>query len=246
MEKDFFYFKGFYLNQYQAALKICTDSCLYGGWLAQKLISFPRFKNCYEMGTGLGILSFMIAYKNKQLSIHALDIDSHSITLAQENKIYCQPFSKNINFIHQDCTHYHPLITFDFIFSNPPFYKNELFSMNEIKNLTKHQHLLNYAFILKNISQLLTENGSGSLLIPDKYFSLVLELIHTNLLYLEERLIIYDYEQGKAIRNFLWFSKNERATTSTKKVFIRTSKAPQSSYHQSFSEIMKDFSPKLI
>ena len=245
MNKDYFYFKSFYLNQYGASLKICTDSSLFGAWLAEKISLCSNLINGYEIGTGIGLLSLLIAFKNKQINIKALDIDAGAILLAQENKNICFDFSQHIEFIHKDCCQFNPSNQFDFIFSNPPFYNNEFKSSNTNKNITKHQFNLNYEWLLNHISDLLNSSGVGSLLIPDKYFNMVSELINHNDLFLHERVIIYDYEQGKAIRNFLWFSKQQHPSTFINKIIIKTSNTNHCTYHQSFKEIMKDFSIKI-
>ncbi|QCK16074.1 hypothetical protein [Mangrovivirga cuniculi] len=62
MANDFFEFKEFKINQKNAAMKVCTDSCLFGA-----LVPVKNEYKILDIGTGTGLLSLMLAQK-KQLT----------------------------------------------------------------------------------------------------------------------------------------------------------------------------------
>ena len=124
MSNTYFQFKQFTIHQDKSAMKVTTDGCLFGAWVADRMTNEVFKKNnCLDIGSGTGILALMLAQKNPNLSISAIEIDKDSFEQASKN-IANSPWSPGIKIVHGDIKKFQSPEKFAFIISNPPFYKN--------------------------------------------------------------------------------------------------------------------------
>ena len=99
-----------------------------------------------DVGSGVGTISLIIAYKNKKIKLTAIENNDQYLELAKEN-IINNNFQKQINLLNSDIFNIKKdlLSTFDIVVSTPPFYKG-------YKNRAKNE-LENYAKIIMDIEQ---------------------------------------------------------------------------------------------
>ncbi len=67
MPNPYFQFKQFIIYHDRCAMKVTTDTCLFGAWCAAEISQQQfkeRTKNILEIGSGSGLLPLMIAQKN--------------------------------------------------------------------------------------------------------------------------------------------------------------------------------------
>ncbi len=94
MPNNFFQFKQFMIQQEHCAMKVTTDACLFGAMVAEHVkqtISYRAqniINSCLDIGTGTGLLSLMLAQKNKQLAIEAVEIDEEAAKQAEQNFVH--------------------------------------------------------------------------------------------------------------------------------------------------------------
>jgi len=134
MANTYFQFKQFTVQQDKCAMKVTTDSCLFGS-LSPTLSEGEGVLNVLDIGTGTGLLSLMFAQKKQNALIEAIEIDKDAFEQAKEN-IAASPWSYRINIIHADARNYPFPQKYDVIISNPPFYQNVLNTDDKMKNIT--------------------------------------------------------------------------------------------------------------
>ena len=127
-----------------------------------------------DVGSGVGTISLIIAYKNEKIRVTALENNDQYLELAREN-IINNNLQKKIKLFNSDVFNIHKDLvnTFDIVVSNPPFYK-------KYKNRSKNE-LENYAKIITNIEhwidssvKLLKDKGIIFLIITTEILDLVL------------------------------------------------------------------------
>jgi tRNA1Val (adenine37-N6)-methyltransferase len=163
LPNDYFSFKQFTIQQAHAGMKVTTEACLFGAWVAIQL-NVPNAQ-VLDIGTGTGLLSCMIAQVNNNYCIDAIEIDEQAITDAQHN-IKALPFHNNITVIHEDITTISFKKKYDYIICNPPFFKESLLGPNTLKNKALHEHNVTINHLLQIMVQCLSNNGKAFILFP--------------------------------------------------------------------------------
>ena len=96
-------------------MKVTTDSCLFGAWVAKKLNH--QTQTLLDIGTGTALLSLMIA-QQKDCTIDAIEIEPSAAAEAREN-VKASPWKENVRILEADVTAL-ALKNYDCIVSNPP------------------------------------------------------------------------------------------------------------------------------
>jgi tRNA1Val (adenine37-N6)-methyltransferase len=174
MANAYFQFKQFTIQQDRCAMKVTTDGCLFGAWCAGELARMQAGEKrntsikALDIGTGTGLLSLMVAQKNPAL-IDAVEIEEGAAEQAFNNTAG-SPFKERIK-VHQGDILLLKKKQYNVIFSNPPFYENELKSGNKVKDTAHHSHLLTWADLFAAINRLLALDGIFFLLLPFKRYA---------------------------------------------------------------------------
>lgn len=168
MANNFFRFKQFIVQQDRAAMKVTTDGCLFGAWVAKQIEEQTRTNvQLLDIGTGTGLLSLMIAQKNPDCVIDAVEIDSTAYEQAIENA-NDSPWKEKIKIFHSDIKSFEPGKKYDNIISNPPFYEKELKAEDEKRNIAHHDGGLSFNELFSTIKKHLNPGGHFYLLVPYK------------------------------------------------------------------------------
>ncbi|HEY6064383.1 MAG TPA: methyltransferase [Chitinophagaceae bacterium] len=174
MSNPYFQFKQFIIHQDRCAMKVTTDSCLFGSWVAERVRNRETevgrreslAENILDIGTGTGLLSLMIA-QQCNADITTVEIDPESFEQASEN-IAASPWADRINIFQADIRKFEFSSHYNVIISNAPFYEKELKGDNTKKNIAHHNEGLLLAELLTIIKKNLQPDGVFFLLLPFK------------------------------------------------------------------------------
>lgn len=175
-----FQFKQFSIAQDLCAMKVGTDGVLLGAW------SKVPNGNVLDIGSGSGLISLMVAQRNKNCTIDAIDIDQQAYLQTLNNIKNC-PWNDRIKGHHTALQCFHPSSKYNLIISNPPFFINAFKAENESKNRARHTDELSYQDFIHCATQLLQPSGILSVVLPVKEAEFFNDIAHQNKLYINRK-----------------------------------------------------------
>ena len=192
-----FRFQQFDIQQSSDVFRVGTDAVLLG-----ILSNVHQAKKILEVGTGTGIISLMLAQRNSETNILAFDINSEAVDLSQTN-FSNSPFSDRMKSQLQDFKIFETEETFDLVISNPPYFETN----SSDKDILARQRLeLDFSDLIKKVSQLLSDEGLFSVIIPidsEKQFT---QIGRENQLFLQRKVIIKGIKTAEPKRVVLEYS----------------------------------------
>lgn len=158
----YFQFKQFRIEQQHAAMRVGTDGVLLGSWCRT-----DRYKQALDIGCGTGLLSLMLAQRNPGLSILAIDIDDGALkdTLLNFER---SPWADRLQAQQADLNCFASETTrrFDLIVCNPPYFSRAIKPASIERRLARHTETLSFDQLAHHVSDLLSEQGAFSVILP--------------------------------------------------------------------------------
>ncbi len=234
MPNPYFRFKQFTINHDQCSMKVTTDSCLFGAWVAGHIRNLDVEKNILDIGSGSGLLSLMIAQQTQAL-IEGVEIQKDDYVQSIYN-ISNSPFAKRITIHQVDALQFNYSKKYDVIISNPPFYENDLKSAATGKNIAHHDEGLKLPELLNLIGRQLTVDGAFFLLLPQKRLADLQQLIDERQLFVNEIVSVHQTPHHDAFRIMLRGSFLE-SRSEVCKIVIKEG----TDYSADFTRLLKDY-----
>lgn len=234
MGNTFFRFKQFTVHQQKSAMKVCTDSCLFGS-----LLPFDDgMLHVLDIGTGTGLLSLMYAQKNITAQIDAVEINTDAALEAKEN-FADSIFADRLHVFSADIIAFAKTINkkYNLIISNPPFYEGDLKSGNVSKDTAHHSEALNLQSLSVIISQLLTDKGTACMLLPYHRKEENKELFLQHELYCIKEISVKQTVNHQPFRVIQFFSAENTDLENTEV----TIKDDNNQYTEEFVWLLKDY-----
>lgn len=160
--RNYFKFKKFEIIQAQSTMKVNTDAILLGSW--------ARVEDCLnilDIGTGTGVIALMVAQRAENAKVTGVEIEEKSFLEASTN-VDNSIFANRTSIVHDSIQNFSQVYkeSFDHIVSNPPFFTGGTFSSNENKANVRHAIKLSHGDLLNAVTDLLSENGKFSVILP--------------------------------------------------------------------------------
>lgn len=201
-----FRFKEFVVSQENCPMKVNTDGVLLGA-----LADISHAKSICDIGTGTGVIALMLAQRNKEANIDALDIDFRAVDTATKN------FENSLFHSRLRCYHHsfieffdlNPLKKYDLIVSNPPFFLNSLRADSEQKNLARHTSVDFFKELLRIATMHLEPTGILQLILPVDVALLVQKMAMDYHLSVVEEIHIKSFADKEPFRQIIKLSRTE-------------------------------------
>jgi tRNA1Val (adenine37-N6)-methyltransferase len=242
VSNTYFQFKQFTVHQEHTAMKVCTDACLFGAWLA-KDENINTASALLDIGTGTGLLSLMVAQStcsniNTHSTITAVEIEPAAATEAQRN-IKASPWAEQIKLVHSSIQEF-PHQKFDCIFTNPPFFEGDLKSPNEAINVASHSMALPWTELIEVVYDLLNPNGYYYVLVPALRAYTMQKLAEQKGLFLMEEVMVSNAAKQKPFRAIHKYRKSVTPLAEVKRTNYII-KEKDNNYTESFTKLLAPY-----
>lgn len=220
-------------------MKVGTDGVLLGAWA-----DVGNVKKVLDVGTGSGLIALMLAQRNKEVTIDAIDIDMDAVNQTEWN-VDNSPFADQIKVQHISLNELAAISSckYDAIVSNPPFFVQSLQSPNKQRTLARHTQSLSMTDLLAASAKLLSERGCFSVIYPSDQKELLLENSEKVGLFMKRITDVYSTPQATTPKRVLIeFRKEKDCLLEMSKIIIEKERHV---YDESFSTLVKDFYLKL-
>jgi tRNA1Val (adenine37-N6)-methyltransferase len=234
MANSYFKFKQFTVEQERVAMKVCTDACLFGAWVAATL---PNADRVLDIGTGTGLLSLMYAQKNPLSVIDAVEIDAMAADQATGN-FRASLWSERLKVHHSSILEFKQAQEYDLILTNPPFFENDLRSDEETRNKAMHDSSLTLDALKKSIGRLITPDGKLAVLLPSHRTEYFTDLLLSSGWHLLSGLSVKQTPRHNYFRSLLAFGKTPPQGIIQKELII---KDENNNYSSEFTALLKDY-----
>lgn len=236
LPNNYFQFKQFTIYQDKCAMKVCTDACLFGAWVVEKVKSEKsKPKSILDIGAGTGLLSLMLAQKTNA------DIDAVEIEKADHNQCtdnFEQSSWNNRIHVHfADIKKFQTGKQYDLVMSNPPFFENDLKPQTQHKLRSKHEHSLTLKELLTETGRLLSANGYCGFLLPHHRKNEMLEIAAAQGLFPSSVCIVKQTPKHEPFRVMLLMQR-EKVIVREEEIIIKMN---SDSYSEAFIDLLKDY-----
>ncbi len=161
-----FQFKQFTVHQDRCAMKVGTDGVLLGAWTS--LTHQPN--SVLDIGAGTGLIALQLAQRSFAETIDALELDDNAYEQCVQN-FETSPWGDRLFCYHASFMEFVGEIEdkYDLIVCNPPFYKEEVSSGNDARDMARQSSSLPLTQLLDGVSQLLSGQGRFTVVLPYSY-----------------------------------------------------------------------------
>jgi len=233
----YFQFKQFRIDQENSGMKVTTDSCLFGAWVANDIVSKKKEpRKILDIGTGTGLLSLMLAQVTSNSKIVAIEINQESYQEALSN-FSNSKWADRLSILHKSIQDINMKSSFDLIICNPPFFTNHLKGNHQDKNQAIHNESLPVELLAKKINLLLSKDGSAYIMYPTHEMSIFCQSLQNQDIYVHQKVGVKNQFEGKVFRKFLKVGFTNQPFYNSS-ISIRN---PSGSYSNEFQKLLSHY-----
>lgn len=225
-----FSFRDFSVRQGNSALKVGTDAMVLGA-----LVITENIQKGLDIGAGTGVLALMLAQKNSNLWVDAVELHEGSASDARFN-FQESPYAERLQLHELDFLDFSPAHRYDLIVTNPPFYTDALLGQNSVMNAAKHVSAMTPNVLFEGVKKLLTEDGSFWMIWPCEQEKQLLLEASRNGLYPKSHFTIFGKTNAK-LRVIFEFTQTQQ-DLQQKELTIRKANGE---YTEAYIALTKDF-----
>ncbi len=157
-----FRFKKFEIDQDGCTMKVGTDGVLLGAWADVREAS-----EILDIGAGTGVIAIMLAQRNLDANVDAVEIDAVACQTAERN-MRKSPFFDRLNSFEEPIQDYAKTTRkeYDLIVCNPPFFTGGTLSSQTSRNEVRHTIKLPNGDLFSCVRRLLKKGGKFCVILP--------------------------------------------------------------------------------
>ncbi|TFF39534.1 tRNA1(Val) (adenine(37)-N6)-methyltransferase [Mucilaginibacter psychrotolerans] len=231
---DIFKFKQFDVDQAGCAMKVNTDGVLLGA-----LAAANEPKTILDIGTGTGVIALMLAQRYNDARVDAVEIDTVAAQTASAN-FKAAKFAHRLSLFASGFEAYfesYPVVLYDLIISNPPFFLNSLMSPGAKKNLARHTDDAFFERLIKCVATHLSPDGVCALILPLETADLVKLLLPENDLQVQSTLSIKSFSESVPHRKLLTIGRHRQIAVEDEYVIYDAPKV----YSEEYQNALRGF-----
>lgn len=219
-------------------MKIGTDGVLLGAWTSIK----HNPNSILDIGAGTGVIALQLAQRSDAEIIDALEIDDNAFEQALDN-FESSPWNNRLFCYHISLENFAKEIEdrYDLIVSNPPFYNDDFESNSKARNTARFTSALSFENLLSAVSELLSDHGTFSVIIPFKEEKNFIALAEKNNLFIANICRVKGSQTTEVKRSLLEFSFHNI----DKKITDLVIENGRHQYTSAYQNLVKDFYLKM-
>ena len=180
------------LAQLKNAYRYNIDSLL----LADFALKFGVENELLDIGAGNGIIGILLKKKLENLNLSLLDIQEENINLIKQN---LKQNNIKAQIFHTDFLEFKSEKKFDFLVSNPPFYKEDILkSENSHKNISKFQDSLPLQEFISKANSIIKPKGVLYMCYKASFFDRICSIFESKKFKLTKICFVYTNKSKKA------------------------------------------------
>jgi len=230
MSNPFFRFKQFSVYHDLCAMKVGVDGVLLGAWADCGNIQYGL-----DVGTGSGLIALMLVQRSKA-KVHAIDIDENACKQAEIN-FHNSPFQERLSVEKVSFQDFSTQVRYDLIVSNPPYFSNSLKSIDNNRNLARHNDNLTLDDLFSKAATMLNQSGKIALILPCEKCETAVKSASENKLFLCRKTLVSSLQNHPPKRVLLEFTFVDKETLENS-FFIGKEKE---SYSDEYRSLTDDF-----
>jgi tRNA1Val (adenine37-N6)-methyltransferase len=198
-----FHCQQFSVRQQRSAMKVCTDSLLFGTMTPVK-----TGDRVLDIGSGCGLLA-LVAAQLGAADVTAVELCPEACAEAADNFLN-SPWAERLQAINLSIQAFAATGNagrYDLIISNPPFFADHCKSALPQKRQARHTDTLSYSDLLDAASRLLAIDGRFYVLLPSAVSPKFIPLAEEHELYLHSRMDYRGFAHTQAKVAALCFSR---------------------------------------
>ena len=233
--RKIFRFKQFDLLNDKTAMKVGTDGVLLGAWC-----DVSGAKRVLDVGTGCGLIALMVAQRNADAAVTAIDIDQDAADEARIN-IANSPWSDRVEAQCVDFNDFAAQEPYDLIVSNPPFFTENVMAPDRSRNLARHSVSLTMEQLIGRSKSMLADGGTLAFVSPVEQEMSVRRCIVKASMSIKRLARVLPVEDT-APKRLMWELVKSPAETVDEQITIRLADA---SYTQQYINLTREFYLKM-